>query len=197
MLLRRWPIPDQTSCGLFVGNAEKRFGKAHEDDTLCGAEPVLVKKDVEPAHRAPLSPDMLDEPSRTPIDSLGYRAREPGIRKQCAFKGQPCIYCLVRPSMNQGDHVFARQLFPVSERDNLPKVPCCDQCNNDKSRLEHYLVTVLPFGAQHADSLSNLKTMVPPRLVKNQRLNRELRDGQERILTRIFHVNFGVGPFEL
>ena len=63
--------------------------------------------------------------------------------------------------MNQGDHVFARQLFPVSERDNLPKVPCCDQCNNDKSRLEHYLVTVLPFGAQHADSLSNLKTMVP------------------------------------
>ena len=99
------------------------------------------------------------------------------------FKGQPCIYCLVRPSMNQGDHVFARQFFPVSERDNLPKVPCCDQCNNDKSRLEHYLVTVLPFGAQHADSLSNLKTMVPPRLVKNRRLHRELRDGQERILS--------------
>ena len=77
-------VSNQTSCGLFVGNAEKRFGEAHEDDTLCGAEPVLVKKDVEPTHRAPLSPDMLDEPSRTPIDSLGHRGHEPGIRKQCA-----------------------------------------------------------------------------------------------------------------
>ncbi len=93
------------------------------------------------------------------------------------FRNQICVYCLSRPSIPQGDHVFARRFFPVSQRDNLPKVPGCNECNNEKSRLEQYLMTVMPFGAMHADALSNLENDVPGRLAENQRLHRELREG--------------------
>ena len=45
-----------------------------------------------------------------------------------------------------GDHVIARGFFLPSERGELPQVPACKQCNNEKSRIEHHLTTVLPFG---------------------------------------------------
>lgn len=93
------------------------------------------------------------------------------------FRGKLCIYCLVNPSTT-GDHVFAREFFSESERADLPKVPACGSCNNEKSRLEHYLTAVLPFGARHADALANLRDLVPPRLAKNAKLHRELVQGR-------------------
>jgi hypothetical protein len=63
------------------------------------------------------------------------------------------------------------------KRGNLPKVPACDRCNNEKSKLEHYLTAVLPFGGKHNDSVANLRSMVPGRLAKNLRLQRELAAG--------------------
>ena len=51
------------------------------------------------------------------------------------FRGKLCIYCLRDPSTSTGDHVFAREFFPESERADLPKVPACEACNNKKSKL--------------------------------------------------------------
>ena len=92
------------------------------------------------------------------------------------YRNKTCVYCTTRPS-ELGDHVFAREFFLESERGNLPQVPACSSCNGEKSVLEHYLATVLPFGGQHRDALRLLSERVPRRLAKNQKLHRELAAG--------------------
>lgn len=98
------------------------------------------------------------------------------------FKGKLCVYCGQRSSTRTGDHVFAREFFTNDKRDNLPKVPACEHCNNEKSRLEHYLTAVLPFGGVHEDASAALTGMVPSRLAKNERLHREIAEGSEQLL---------------
>ena len=98
------------------------------------------------------------------------------------FKGKRCAYCAEREAVT-GDHIFAREFFLPSARANLPQAPICRECNNEKSKLEHYLTTVLPFGGQHPTSLENLESMVPKRLRKNAKLHRELAAGQQRVFT--------------
>lgn len=93
------------------------------------------------------------------------------------FKGKTCVYCAVPGSSVTGDHVIAREFFPVAKRGNLPVVPSCTACNNEKSRLEHYALAVLPFGATHMESYTVLSGMVPPRLAKNLKLVRALSAG--------------------
>lgn len=95
------------------------------------------------------------------------------------FRGKLCVYCSTRHSVT-GDHVFAREFFTNESRGNLPQVPTCDPCNNEKSKLEHYLTTVLPFGGRHADAYANLSRQVPGRLAKNLRLARELNAARGR-----------------
>jgi len=102
-------------------------------------------------------------------------------RKQ--FAGELCVYCNSNPAVVP-DHVFARKFFPVNQRDNLPQVPACHKCNNEKSRLEHHLTALLPFGGSHADALTNLETMVPKRLAKNARLHRALAHGRDTTWNR-------------
>ena len=63
------------------------------------------------------------------------------------FKRLPCVYCGKRATTD--DHVFAAKFFLERERGNLPKVPACQKCNNEKSHLEDYLMVVLGFGAMH------------------------------------------------
>jgi hypothetical protein len=96
------------------------------------------------------------------------------------FKSQVCAYCAARSSCTE-DHVFARAFFLEKHRANLPKAPACRQCNAEKSKLEHYLATVLPFGGRHFDALEALVSKVPRRLRKNQRLHREISDGKTEI----------------
>jgi hypothetical protein len=95
------------------------------------------------------------------------------------FKGECCAYCAKRDAITR-DHVFSREFFLLSERDDLPQVPACVECNNDKSKLEHYLTAVLPFGGRHSAAAQNLASMVPKRLSKNAKLHRELASGQQR-----------------
>ncbi len=83
-----------------------------------------------------------------------------------------CAYC--GKFAGTADHVIARKFFPVEKRDNLPQVPACSLCNGDKAALEHYLISVLPFAAQHEDALKILAETVPSRLEQNQKLRREL-----------------------
>ena len=99
------------------------------------------------------------------------------------FKGLLCAYYSQRLAIT-GDHVFARQFFLPAQRGNLPQVPTCDPCNNAKSKLEHYLTAVLPFGGRHADALANLSGMVEPRLAKNKKLHRHLSQNSSRVWTR-------------
>src|SRR5262249_47802544 len=119
-----------------------------------------------------------------------------GVSKR--FRGLLCAYCSQRPAVT-GDHVFAREFFLKTQRANLPQVPTCDQCNGEKSKLEHYLTAVLPFGGRHADDLANLSQMVEPRLAKNKKLHRRLAQHSTRVWTRTesgLHAPSTALPFE-
>jgi hypothetical protein len=115
------------------------------------------------------------------------------------FKGKHCAYCAVAGASETGDHVFAREFFLLSQRDNLPKVPSCLPCNQKKSELEHYLTALLPFGGRHADATANLTTMVPKRLARNRKLHLELSEGSQKIWTKEssrLHVRTTALPFD-
>ncbi|QUN41481.1 hypothetical protein KEH56_18815 (plasmid) [Burkholderia cenocepacia] len=63
------------------------------------------------------------------------------------FRNKTCVYCGLEQGANTADHVIAREFFLLAGRDNLPKVPACQECNTAKSRLEHYVLSVLLMGA--------------------------------------------------
>ncbi len=90
------------------------------------------------------------------------------------FKGKTCAYCGEVGASMTGDHVFARQFFLVKYRANLPEVPACDRCNSDKSRLESYLLQIMPLGANHADAQEASRTLMPKRAAHPA--NKVLRD---------------------
>lgn len=104
--------------------------------------------------------------------TLGLKAAD--VRKK--YVGKTCVYCAEATSAS-GDHVFAREFFLKVYRANLPQVPACDACNRAKSELEHYFVTLLPFGARHPVAERNLREQVPGRIAKNRKLQRSLAAG--------------------
>ena len=93
------------------------------------------------------------------------------------FKGKTCVYCATLGASSTGDHIVARSFFSVNERDNLPQVPTCAQCNSAKSALETYLTALLPQGARHQDDVSDYWADSRRRIDKNQKLFRELQAG--------------------
>ena len=95
------------------------------------------------------------------------------------YKNKRCPYCCERDSQTE-EHIFSRRFF-LKNRDPLPKAPACRPCNEEKAKLEHYALTVLPFGGRHTDALNNLKTAVPRRLYKNRALLKRLRQKAGRI----------------
>lgn len=107
------------------------------------------------------------------------------------YKGKTCVYCAAPNSSEDGDHVISREFFLPEKRANLPIVPACKTCNNTKSKLEHYLTAVMPFGGLHADSSENLSTMVPPRLAKNNKLFSALKQSIKRLF-----ASRKAGPWE-
>ena len=72
-----------------------------------------------------------------------------GMKKTPVHKMR--VYCGFRPGSTT-DHVLARGFVGIRNRGNLPKVPCCSDCDNAKAGLDHHLTTVLPFGALHRDA---------------------------------------------
>lgn len=96
------------------------------------------------------------------------------------YSGKTCVYCAKPSSSIDRDHVISRQFFMVSRRGNLPVVPACKSCNNAKSQLEHYLTAVMPFGGRHTDSSVSIDTMLPPRLLKNNKLAQALGIGMDK-----------------
>jgi len=92
------------------------------------------------------------------------------------YKDKICVYCRQNMSTT-ADHIFPRELFQVEQRNMLPKVPSCTTCNNQKSKLEQYLLTVLPFGATHSNAHKALSIDVQKRLSKNRKLHDQIRKG--------------------
>lgn len=92
-----------------------------------------------------------------------------------AFKSGLCAYCCAAEATT-ADHVIARGFFPEDLRANLPKVGACRECNSRKSRLEHTLTALMPFGARHGRA-SDALLAVERKLSKNQRLHRLLASG--------------------
>ncbi|WP_213308688.1 hypothetical protein [Paraburkholderia sacchari] len=79
-------------------------------------------------------------------------------------------------SAQTADHVVARAY--------LLKVPACGDCNNRKSQLEHYVLSVLPMGGVHPGAAEATVNKVGPRLAKNTALQRALFVGQrDRLVT--------------
>jgi hypothetical protein len=99
------------------------------------------------------------------------------------YRGKLCAYGCGRLATT-ADHVFAREFFLPGTVYTPIKVPACVACNNEKSQLEHYLTTILPFGGRHADAAENLQDMVPKRLARNVSLHRMLERHQGTTWTR-------------
>ncbi|MCP4552048.1 MAG: hypothetical protein GY834_08445 [Bacteroidetes bacterium] len=91
------------------------------------------------------------------------------------YKGKTCVYCR-NASSTTADHVFPREIFQPEQRDMLPKVPSCKKCNNEKSQLEQYILSVLPFGATHSNAKKALSADVKKRLGKNKKLHRKIKE---------------------
>lgn len=89
------------------------------------------------------------------------------------YKNKICVYCRDTVSTT-ADHVFPRELFQKDQRAMLPKVPACKKCNNKKSKIELYLLSVLPFGATHDNAEKALSIDVKKRLDKNKKLHRKI-----------------------
>ncbi|MDR8032103.1 HNH endonuclease [Burkholderia cenocepacia] len=100
------------------------------------------------------------------------------------FKNKTCVYCGRESVSETADHVIAREFFREHERDNLPKVPACTICNNAKSQLEHYVLSVLPMGGMHPDAAATIVDQVARRIGKNEKLRRSLAVGQRVRLVR-------------
>jgi hypothetical protein len=104
------------------------------------------------------------------------------------FKDKTCAYC--GGTSDSGDHIVARNFFPERLRADLPQVPACQFCNNEKSKIEHYLATVLPVGSTHPVAEEIAHGTLSKRLDKNTRLRIELADGVTQLNYLSDEANF-------
>ncbi|MCM2542543.1 HNH endonuclease [Burkholderia glumae] len=93
------------------------------------------------------------------------------------YLNKTCIYCGVEHSSKTADHVIARLFFHEEDRSNLPKVPACVPCNNSKSQLELYVLSVMPLGGLQPRIGDMLNNLVDRRLQKNDALRATLATG--------------------
>src|ERR1700760_4881633 len=98
------------------------------------------------------------------------------------FRNRPCVYC-TDPAVT-GDHVIARKLFFVEDRANLPQVPVCERCNDEKGQLERYMLIALPMGNINREGKRYFHELLKRRLEKDRALARKM--------TRVYAPGFVV-----
>ena len=82
------------------------------------------------------------------------------------YKGKACAYCGREGISDTRDHVVAKEFFLQEDRANLPLVPACLKCNREKSKLEHYVLSVLPFANRHFEARRYAEQNIERRLQK-------------------------------
>lgn len=90
------------------------------------------------------------------------------------YIGKACAYCAREGCSTTADHVVPRAAFLIQDRGNLPQVPACRKCNNEKSKLEHYALATLLVGSRHVEADRYRREMIRPRLARDRRLAREI-----------------------
>lgn len=90
------------------------------------------------------------------------------------YTGKTCAYCGTPDVSATRDHVVAKEFFLKEDRANLPLVPACRRCNGEKATLEHYALSVLPFGSRHIEARRYSEENIERRLRKNQALRSSL-----------------------
>lgn len=90
------------------------------------------------------------------------------------YSGKTCAYCARPGASTTRDHVVATKFFLREDRADIPIVPACAACNGEKSTLEHYAMSVLPFGSRHAEALRYTEEHMTRRLDKNAALRTRL-----------------------
>ncbi len=85
------------------------------------------------------------------------------------YKGKDCAYCGKVGASDTADHVVASSFFLIEDQGNLPKVPSCGPCNNQKSKLEHYVSAAFLAGSQLHEDGRYVRELVVPRLAKNKK----------------------------
>lgn len=116
------------------------------------------------------------------------------------YLNKTCVYCGVPGVSTTGDHVVAREFFPKKDRQNLPQVPACMPCNNAKSALELYVLSVLPLGGRHNGAAAAISEQVGPRLARNNKLARSIAETQRPFIVLDAARNWHVGtitPFDV
>jgi hypothetical protein len=86
------------------------------------------------------------------------------------YVGKTCPYCRVPNSTTTRDHVVAREFFLIEDRGDLPIVPACRACNQQKSALEHYALELMPLASRHPDAGQYNKKHLEPRLARKSEL---------------------------
>ena len=75
----------------------------------------------------------------------------------------PPVRLFARSGLRRRETISSARKFLLEKgRADLRQAPACDRCNNEKAKLESYLMTVLPFGGRHIDTVENLASMVKP-----------------------------------
>jgi hypothetical protein len=90
------------------------------------------------------------------------------------YIGKTCAYCTREGVSEIPDHVVAREFFLVRDRGNLPIIPACAKCYADKSKLEHYALSIIPLGNRHVDAKEYSAANIKRRLRKNPALRNKL-----------------------
>jgi hypothetical protein len=117
------------------------------DESMLQSSPLVNGKPAR-AFSESVRPEVAARPSeRTGGRRSGAAGREitpassnrltPPRRRRCSdavmpshkkFNDKMCVYCATQLATTE-DHVFARGFFVEACRDNLPKVPACQPCN--------------------------------------------------------------------
>ena len=94
------------------------------------------------------------------------------------------MFIVASKAFPDGRSCHREKFFSGEAQGESPQVPSCEQCNREKSELEHYLTAVLPFAARHADALPIYKLWCLHGLHGKSKLVRQLDAGMSKVWSR-------------
>lgn len=99
-----------------------------------------------------------------------------------------CTYCTDFVDNAISEHVLGKKMFAEADRADLPQVPACPKCNNEKSKLEERLSYYWAL-AQFSDR----KEHTERKLKQNHPEVRRIKETAHDVLTPEGFVEFAIG----